>query len=666
MRTVRVTSVSLPPDLDEHLKRVAQCERRSASEVMRQALREYLGIDGESSRYRKAIDAFPGIFYEWDLATGHVWRSDGLEKLLGVEAKDAGPEADWWAERLHPDDREERLAWSRKIAQDASITHYNSEYRVRHRDGHYITAWDNATLERNAEGKVVAWRGIIVDISERRRVEDQYRALTDLAPQHIWMSDANGHITFSNQPLLDCLGVEQIGTLGNNWLLTIHPDDRAKVKACWDESVRTGKLFEMEQRVCRADGTYGWTLSRATPIRLRPDGPIDRWIGVAIDITEHKRTQEENERNVALLKAIYATSSDAIYAKDRQGRIISGNPATEKIVNLPFERMRGKTDEEFIGPEARQITANDQRTMESGQTFTFEETIFANPPRTFQSTKTPLRNEAGEVIGMFGISREITEEKLAREKLRATQLELQRTVEELTRSNAELARFAFVASHDLKEPLRTVANYSQLLRRKFHKELGPEADRYVDFITGSVTRMYELIHDLLSFSRLGAHPPEVRENDTEALVKIAIDNLELAIREAHAEILVDTLPRVFADPSQLVQLFQNLISNAVKYRPPDRSAKVHISAVDLGTRWRFSVSDNGIGIEAEYFDQIFVLFQRLHRREEYSGTGIGLAVCKKVVETHGGEIWLQSEPGKGSTFHFTLPKEEVSGATTHA
>jgi light-regulated signal transduction histidine kinase (bacteriophytochrome) len=228
-------------------------------------------------------------------------------------------------------------------------------------------------------------------------------------------------------------------------------------------------------------------------------------------------------------------------------------------------------------------------------------------------------------------------------------------VADLKRSNEELQQFAYVASHDLQEPLRAVASFTQLLSQRYKGKLDADADEFIAFAVGGANRMQTLINDLLSYSRLETRGKPPEPTDSHDALGQALANLGTAIRESVALVTNDDLPKVLADEGQLVQLFQNLIGNAVKFHgkePP----RVHVSAALQGREWLFSVRDNGIGIAQEYQERIFSIFQRLHSREEYPGTGIGLALCKRIVERHGGTIRVESEPGSGSTFFFTLPK----------
>jgi signal transduction histidine kinase len=236
---------------------------------------------------------------------------------------------------------------------------------------------------------------------------------------------------------------------------------------------------------------------------------------------------------------------------------------------------------------------------------------------------------------------------------------LEQMSQDLKRSNEDLKQFAFSVSHDLQEPLRVVSGYVNLLARRYKYKLGTNADDFIEYIVDGVKRMQALIKDLLEYSQVGTKEKRFESIESSLAVGLAVGNLEVTIEESGAIVTYDELPTVTADFSQMSRLFQNLIGNAIKYRG-NKSPKVHISADRNGNEWIFSVKDNGIGIDPKNLERIFIIFQRLHGRDEYPGTGIGLAICKKIVERHGGRIWAESESEKGSIFHFTIPDEKLS------
>jgi light-regulated signal transduction histidine kinase (bacteriophytochrome) len=277
------------------------------------------------------------------------------------------------------------------------------------------------------------------------------------------------------------------------------------------------------------------------------------------------------------------------------------------------------------------------------------------------------RDEIGRLAGAFNsmstklkksyeaLERRITERDMEIDQRTRTEARLAEQARHLVRSNRELEQFAYVASHDLREPLRMVSSYTQLLRSRYTGRLDADADEFIGFAVDGAARMQVLIDDLLAYSRVGANGMSTESTDCNIVFERAVANLAATIDENDAIVTHDDLPTIEGDASQLSQVFQNLMANAIKFRQED-APSVHVSARLDGPQWIFSVKDNGIGIDPEYAERIFVIFQRLHTREEYQGTGMGLAICKKIVERHRGEIWVDSEAGKGATFYFTISR----------
>lgn len=355
-----------------------------------------------------------------------------------------------------------------------------------------------------------------------------------------------------------------------------------------------------------------------------------------------------------LFQALLDAAPDAMVIVDAQGRIALANAQTEAVFGHPRETLLGQPVEILIPERFRVAHPGHQRTFRSAPRLRPMGAglelyaLHANGTEfPVEISLSPLETEEGLLV--TAAIRDITARK-------RTEAALSRQAEELRRSNEELEQFAYVASHDLQEPLRMVSSYTQLLAKDYGGKLDEDADTYIEYAVDGVKRMQALINDLLAYSRVGTQGRAFEPTDCEPVLQRALANLAVTIEESGATVTHDPLPTVAADHIQLMQLFQNLIANGIKFRgeaPPH----VHLSAERREGAWEFAVRDNGIGIAEKHQDRIFQIFQRLHTRRRYPGTGIGLALCRKIVERHGGRIGVQSELGGGSTFYFTLPDQ---------
>jgi signal transduction histidine kinase len=361
------------------------------------------------------------------------------------------------------------------------------------------------------------------------------------------------------------------------------------------------------------------------------------------------------------LNGIIENSSDCIAAVDPQLRWIAFNASYRR----QFQQLYGTTPqtgmliEECLGQnhaEWKKEAAWWHRTL-AGETFTVTGEMESNPTgqRVYENRYYPIADRDGTPIAACHIARDVSERKHFEDILL-------RQSEELRRSNAELEQFAYVASHDLQEPLRMVASYMQLLAERYQGQLDAKADKYIGYAVDGARRMQALINDMLALSRVNSRGAVFAPADCNSVIGRVLHDLDANIRQSKALVECEGLPTVVADERQLGQLFQNLVGNALKFRAQE-APHVRLRAEPRQGAWLFSVQDNGIGIDPEHTDKIFILFQRLHSRQKYDGTGIGLAICKKIVERHGGRIWVESQPGKGSTFKFTLPV--IQPAATH-
>ena len=346
-----------------------------------------------------------------------------------------------------------------------------------------------------------------------------------------------------------------------------------------------------------------------------------------------------------LFRTVVESSPSGVVMVDRRGTIV--------LVNREIERLFGYSRNELVGRSIELLVP--QRLRQNHPAMRQE--FLLNPQTRAMGAGRDLfgvHKDGSEIPVEIGLNPIEAEEGFF---VLASVIDIgprKQAEEELRRSNEELERFAYVASHDLQEPLRTVASYVQLLSRRYRDQLDADAVDFIDFAVGGVRRMQHLIEDLLAFSRVGTRGAPLVPTGMHAVFEDTLASLHAALEESHATVTADPLPMVVADAGQLAQLLTNLIGNALKFRGTD-APHVRVSAERSGRMWTISVQDNGIGIAPEYFERIFVIFQRLHSREEYVGTGVGLAICKKIVERHGGRIWVESAPGSGARFSFTLP-----------
>ncbi len=361
------------------------------------------------------------------------------------------------------------------------------------------------------------------------------------------------------------------------------------------------------------------------------------------EVEEHKRTEEALQAASAYNRSLIEASLDPLVTINAEGKITDVNAAAEKVTGCSRDELIGTDFADYFTDPHRARLGYQQAFLDAGVT-DYELEI-----RHKDGRLTPVlynasvyRDESGKIVGVFAAARDIRDRK--------------RAEVELIRSNQDLQQFAYVASHDLQEPLRNVASCLQLLQEEYNNRIDAEADQYIHYAVEGAVRMKALIQDLLAYSRVGTKGKPLKPTDCEQILAATVENLRFAITETGAVITHDPLPTIHADDTQLLQVFQNLIGNAIKFRRDDPPC-IHVSAVKNKADWIFSVKDNGIGIDSRYIDRIFMIFQRLHKRSQYDGTGMGLAIVKRVVERHGGRVWVESQLGKGTTFYFMMPEK---------
>jgi PAS domain S-box-containing protein len=377
----------------------------------------------------------------------------------------------------------------------------------------------------------------------------------------------------------------------------------------------------------------------------------DRGQLVAVGVTTHDLSPLKHaETRLMRMNKVFMESQTPMSILDLQGRVLDSNPASDRLLGWTREERLGQLPAKITMPEFRaRALSLIERVLKDGKVDDFEFEVWTKEEEVLYLLVglSLLRDDAGGPIGIAVVAKDITERKHAARGLA-------RAAKELEQSNRELQDFAFVMSHDLQEPLRSIVGFSKLLQERAGSSLDGESLRYLDVVQRSGKKLQSLIKDLLSYAKLGRDDWERSPMDLSAACDAAIEQLQSAITEAGGEVTREKLPVVRGDPAQLTLVFQNLIGNAIKYRG-ERPPRVNVSADRAVSGWEVSVRDNGLGIAPEFHQKIFEVFERLHPYEQVPGTGMGLAICKKIVERHGGRIWVESEPGQGSTFRFTIP-----------
>ncbi len=615
-------------------------------------------------RYRGLLEAAPDAMVVVDPGGEIVLLNVQAEKqfgyrrdeLVGQQVKNIIPEG--FAERLIADGtRTAAEALAQQIGTGIQLT-------GRRRDGSEFPIEIMLSPLESAEGILVT--AAIRDISVRQdaekhlaQMEGRYRGLLEAAPDAMVVVKPGGEIVLLNVQAEKQFGYRRDELVGKK-VKSIIPEGFAERLIA--DGTRTaaealaqqmGTGLELTGR--RKDGTE-------FPLEIMLS-PLESAEGILVtaairDISVRRDAELHLAQMEGRYRGLLEAAPDAMVVVNPAGEIVLLNVQAEKQFGYRRDELVGQQVKNII-PEgfAERLVADALRSAEdalaqqigTGIELTGRHKNGGDFP--IEIMLSPL--ESAEGVLVTAAIRDISTRKTA-------ELHLLRKVEELNRSNEELGQFAYIASHDLQEPLRMVASYTQLLSRRYKGKLDADADEFIAFAVDGASRMQRLIQDLLAYSRVGTKGKGLFATSSEDALQRALINLRGAIEESGALVTRGPLPPVLADETQLIQLFQNLVGNAIKYQKPGGVPQVHISAARSGeNKWMFAVKDNGLGIDSQYFEKIFGMFQRLHKREEFAGTGIGLAICKKIVERHGGGITLESQPGKGSTFLFALAGSEM-------
>jgi len=516
----------------------------------------------------------------------------------------------------------------------------------------------------------------------------KFNNLADVLPQKVWTAKADGFVDYFNKSWYEYTKLPFEELKGEGWIKVIHSAEIGKILIDWKKSLESGNDFQIEHRLLKHDGSYRWHLTKAICQKDEIDS-FCRWIGTSSDIQEQKSFSEELEKEVlartaelndsqSFLDSILNTTKniiscyEAVYDNDGQiidFKIIYNNVQLTKVTGLQTPDIIGKTLREIYpmlftnGVFERLV-----KCVITGEPDNYETSyVYNNEEIWFSGSIVKLNN------GVTITSKNITEEKKSKILLDEMNQKLVQQNEILERTNTELASFSYIASHDLQEPLRKILSFTTRILAKDRESFSDQTKDYFSRITSAASRMQNLIDDLLNYSRISITDTELKVTDLNHILQQAKDYLSDIIEETNATIEAQSLPALPVVPFQIQQLFQNLIGNAVKYSKKEVTPAINVTcetidgkeidSIEAKPKWKYyqiSIIDNGIGFEQEHANKIFELFQRLHGKSEYNGTGIGLAICKKIVQNHNGIITAKGQLNIGSVFNIYFPVEKLT------
>ncbi len=616
------------------------------------------------NRFQSLIENADVIVSLTDKDGNMIYISPTVSKITGYSFDELKDPACF--DKMHPDYRKDSKKILDEVLKNPGVPVYRLN-RLVHKDGN--TIWMEGTVTNLLEDKnIKAIVSNFRDVTEKKAAESKLkesennlRAVFDNSAEGLILLDKKGVIKAFNSKADDNKLIFNKHLRVGEILLDYILEERRSYFKDYLSQVLNGNTIEYDIDYTNSDGSLTWFHATLNPVREN-----NKITGICIarrDITEKKLAEESIQIAKERYDIVAKATNDAIYDWNLQtGEIIrtgdglkvlfgyDAEDAAEKDfwrnrihpddienVTKKLEHLLLKPDNFYCNQEYRFLKADDT------YAFVFDKGFI-------------IRNSSGKAIRMIGATQDITHRKETELLLKNLNENLEARARELADSNTELEQFAYTASHDLQEPLRMITSFLKQLELKYKDQLDDKAQQYIYFATDGATRLRKIILDLLEYSLAGKKTIDLEIVDTEMVLVESMQLLRKTIEEKNAEIKWGPMPTLLANKSSLLQVFQNLIGNGLKYQKSGQKPLIKISAEETETHWKFSFADNGIGIEQQYFEKIFVAFHRLHNRSEYAGTGLGLAICKKIIENHGGKIWLESLPGNGCTFYFTLLK----------
>jgi len=637
----------------------------TAQDITSQKILE-LSVQESKQRYQIVSRATSDAIWDYDFTTKKAYWGEGFQTIFGYNRSEIEGEEMFWEKNIHPEDKE-RVTNNLKSATNSKQSNWSIEYRFRKADNTYAYVLDKGFFIRDENGRALRIAGGMQDITERKELQDLLDKATDLARIGSYEYNiANNKAMYWSPTTKEIHEVEPDYTLTPDKIKDFYKEghDLEVITEAFAKAVEQGTSFDIEIPIITAKGNNRWI--RVIGESEFVNGACTRVYGSVQDIDQRKKNEEalriSNERYEIVSKA----TNDSIWDWD-----IANNRVTRPARTL--ESVLGYKDtapfevdsfwQAHVHPDDWKRISEKRNSLfaDPNQDYWEDEYRFLKPDGSYAIIYDRgyiIRDKSGKAIKMIGASRDISKLKESEIQLQKLNEQLETRAKELVASNQELEQFAYVASHDLQEPLRMVSNFLTQIEKKYNDILDEKGKTYIHFAVDGAKRMRQMILDLLEFSRAGRNIDKPGEVDLNVVVKDILSLHQRQVEETGAVIKTQKLPTLAVPESAIRQVFQNLISNSLKYNQLKKgiSPTISISAKEDGDFWQFEVKDNGIGIEKEYFEKVFVIFQRLHDRSEYSGTGLGLAITRKIVENLQGKIWIESEVGKGTSFFFTIPK----------
>ncbi|WP_435654031.1 PAS domain-containing protein [Cellulophaga baltica] len=633
-----------------------------------------LSLEDTIQRYNLVTKATSDAIWDLDFKTGEIFRGENYVKLFGYSKENmSSKDTNLWERHIHPEDHD-RVVNSFNSSIEKGDYFWEEQYRFLNVNKDYSNVVDKAFIVRNEYGEALRMVGSMQDVTEKlqaiediKRSNERFVKVSEATNDGIWDWDLVNDIVFHGPGYAELFGYPKNEGKADPaiWISRIHPEDKPRILKLVNDLVelKAEEYFNCEYRYLKSNGEYAHVSDRGSVMK-NDHGEVIRIVGAAQDITDRVQYTTQIKNANERFEKIAEATQDAIWDWDLvnntlyQGKgyqTLFGYDSSEGDVTFEFWRTK-------VHPEDLEHAIASTENLLKQKTGTYFKTEY----RYLKSDDTyayvidrgsVIRNDDGDVVRMVGAMQDITENKNYQESLQKLNLNLEKQADELLRYNEELEQFAYVVSHDLQEPLRMISSFLMLLEKKYNHVIEDEGKKYIHFAVDGAKRMRQIILDLLDFSRVGKSEEELVALDLNEILAEVTLIFQQEIIDKEATLIIPELPTINSYSLLILQLFQNLIGNAIKYQKEGVKPVIEVTYEELVTHHKFSVSDNGIGIDSEYFDKIFVIFQRLHGRNQYNGTGIGLALVKKIIENLKGKIWVTSKKGEGSTFYFTIKKE---------